>query len=106
MADIIAFVNGETDEAETIEVLQDLINSGQAWHLEGSIGRAAMAAIEEGACVLGVDGHRDYWGNYVPSRTEVKPGTKGSVEYAHRLSHHGITHRKGGRFVACPFNEV
>jgi hypothetical protein len=62
--------------------LQDLIDSGAAWQLEGSIGRAAMAAIDEGVCILGPTGHRDYWGNYVPSRDEVEPGTKGSVEYA------------------------
>jgi hypothetical protein len=61
--------------------LQDLINSGDAWRLEGSVGRAAMAAIKAGACCLGEEGHRDYWGNYVPSRHEVQPGTKGSVEY-------------------------
>jgi hypothetical protein len=65
--------------------LQDLINSGAAWWLEGSVGRAAMRAIESGECVLGEVGHRDYWGNYVPSRYEVQPGTKGSVEYAERM---------------------
>ena len=37
--------------------------------------------IEDGQCMLGEEGHRDYWGNYVPSRTEVKAGTKGSPEY-------------------------
>ena len=65
--------------------IQDLINTGAAWSLEGSVGRACMAAIENGDAVLGTEGHRDYWGNYVPSRTEVVPGTKGSVEYANRL---------------------
>lgn len=65
--------------------LQDLINSGTAWKLEGSVGRAAMEAIEAGECVLGEEGHKDYWGNYVPSRYEVQPGTKGSVEYAARM---------------------
>jgi hypothetical protein len=44
-----------------------------------------MAAIENGDAVLGPEGHRDYWGNYVPSRHEVKPGTLGSIEYANRL---------------------
>ena len=62
--------------------LQELINSGLAWRLEGSIGRAAMRAIESGGCILGEVGHRDYWGNYVPSRYEVEPGTMGSIEYA------------------------
>lgn len=60
---------------------QELINSGLAWRLEGSIGRQCMAAIEAGACLLGRDGHRDYWGNYVPSRDEVQAGTKGSFDY-------------------------
>ncbi|MDW9491704.1 hypothetical protein [Sinorhizobium meliloti] len=60
---------------------QELINSGLAWRLEGSIGRQCMAAIEAGACMLGRVGHRDYWGNYVPSRDEVQAGTKGSFDY-------------------------
>lgn len=62
--------------------VQNLIDSGMAWRLEGHVGRTCMAAIEAGDAVLGEEGHRDYWGNYVPSRYEVKPGTKGSVEYA------------------------
>lgn len=62
--------------------IQDLIDTGTAWKLEGSVGRACMAAIEDGRAILGPVGHRDYWGNYVPSRFEVEPGTKGSVEYA------------------------
>jgi hypothetical protein len=61
--------------------LQDLVNTGLAWKLEGSVGRAAMAALEAGAIMLGEQGHRDFWGNYVPSRHEVVPGTVGSPEY-------------------------
>ena len=68
-----------------LDDLQGLIDSGMAWRLEGSVGRAAMAAIEDGVCVLGETGHRDYWGNYIPSRYEVAPGTKGSVEYAEQM---------------------
>jgi hypothetical protein len=64
--------------------LQALIDSG-TWGLEGSVGRAMMDAIEDGRCTLGPAPARDYWGNYIPSRTEVKPGTKGSVEYAARM---------------------
>jgi hypothetical protein len=65
---------------------QELINTGTAWKLEGSVGRAAMALIESGECMLGEEGHRDYWGNYVPSRHEVQPGTKGSPEYCTQRS--------------------
>ena len=61
--------------------LQQLINSGLAWKLEGSFGRNAMQAIEDGICILGKIGHRDFWGNYIPRRYEVKSGTKGSVKY-------------------------
>ena len=61
--------------------LQRLINSGAAWRLEGSVGRECMRAIEDGRCILGTEGHRDYYGNYVPSRTKVKAGTKGSRQY-------------------------
>lgn len=63
------------------EELQALIDSGAAWKLEGSVGRAAMEAIEEGHCILGTEGHHDTYGSYVPSRDEVQPGAVGSVEY-------------------------
>lgn len=69
---------------------QTLINSGLAWRLEGSIGRQCMAAIERGECMLGTKGHSDYWGNYVPSREEVKAGTKGSFDYV--AERYGVEH--------------
>lgn len=70
-------------EIEVNDEIQSLIDSGMAWRLEGHVGRTCMAAIENGDAVLGEESHRDYWGNRVPSRHEVVPGTKGSVEYAH-----------------------
>lgn len=68
-----------------LDSTQSLINSGMAWTLEGSVGRHAMACIDAGIAILGPEGVRDYWGNYVPSRFEVKRGTKGSVQYANRM---------------------
>ena len=76
----------DATEQEVIETYQHLIDTGDAWRLEGHVGRTAMGLIEAGLCVLGEEGHRDYWGNYVPSRHEVKPGTKGSIEYAQERS--------------------
>lgn len=64
-----------------IQAYQKLINSGVAWRMEGSVGRTAMSLIESGDCILGTVGHRDYYGNYVPSRFEVQSGTKGSIAY-------------------------
>ena len=60
---------------------QNLIDTGMAWKLEGSIGRECMRLIEAGVCMLGPTGHRDFWGNYVPSRYEVAPGSMGSQDY-------------------------
>ena len=76
-----AWLFGEEEDVDTLAALQDLADTGAAWSLEGSVGRTVMDAIESGQIALGESGHRDYWGNYVPSRFEVEPGTKGSVEY-------------------------
>lgn len=74
------FLIGDED-ADELAALQELVDSGQAWKLEGSVGRAAMNAIEAGQIALGDVPRVDFWGNYVPSRYEVVPGTMGSVEY-------------------------
>jgi len=68
------------DLMQQAKQMQALVNSGDAWRLEGSVGRACMAALESGDIMLGPEGVKDYWGNYVPSRYEVKAGTKGSRE--------------------------
>ena len=71
----------DVQDEDYVEGIQGLINSGDAWRLEGSVGRTAMGLINEGQCMLGETGHTDFYGNYVPSRTEVKAGTKGSPEF-------------------------
>lgn len=68
-----------SDEAYYL-ALQRAINSG-AWGLQGSYGRAMMAAIEEGRCMLGKQPARDYYGSFIPSRDQVKVGSKGSYEF-------------------------
>ena len=79
----------EDGQAENRRVaLQILINTGLAWTLQGRVGREAMDAIEDGRCALGVESRRDYWGNRIPSRFEVEPGTAGSVEF---VEAHGYT---------------
>ena len=47
---IMAYENGELDETETIELFQDLIDSGLAWELQGSYGRQAKYMIDTGYC--------------------------------------------------------
>lgn len=60
--------------------LQECINSGLAWKLEGSYGRAAMNALEVGLCMLPKQFHKDTYGNTVPSRDVLKKGTKGTFQ--------------------------
>lgn len=68
----------------SVESLQELIDTGVAWRLEGSVGRMCMDAIEAGVVMLGEVAHKDYWGNTVPSRYDVVAGSKGSIEYVEK----------------------
>lgn len=70
----------DASEDDVTVSLQRAINSGM-WGLQGSYGRSMMEAIEAGACMLGPIAARDYYGNRIPSRTEVQEGTKGSRQY-------------------------
>ena len=86
VSSIIAFEQGELGEEDTIALFQHLINTGEVWSLQGFYGRTASDMIEAGLCVLGKEGHKNYWGGYVPSRYEVKKGTKGSEDYARKMT--------------------
>lgn len=81
--ELIDAVEGDVDldPFEYYSVLQAAINDGTAWSLQGAYGRELMAAITNGYCMLGVNAARDYYGNVIPARDDVKPGTKGSWGY-------------------------
>lgn len=83
--DITDYEQDQQDESATVQMFQRMIDDGSVWTLQGSYGRAAMDYLRAGLCILGEVGHRDYYGNYVPSRYEVKPGTLGSAEYAAKM---------------------
>jgi hypothetical protein len=78
---IMEYERGILDYSETIELFQELIDTGVAWKLQGHYGRAAKQLIRNGKCLLGPIGHRDAYDNYVPSRDEVEPGSPGSQEF-------------------------
>lgn len=70
----------ELQEANGLKEMQSMINSGQAWLMEGSYGRAAMQNLDSGACMLPEVRHKDYYGNTIPSRNDLVQGTKGTLE--------------------------
>lgn len=68
----------DDEEDGQIEAYQILINSGQVWHMSGTYGRQAMELLRCGLCELGEIRFKDAYGNTVPSRYDVKPGTTGA----------------------------
>jgi len=48
--DIIDYENGDMDWDRIVEMFQKLIDSGQAWTLQGSYGRMAQSLIDDGYC--------------------------------------------------------
>lgn len=73
-------IEDDVEELDYYLVVQRVINTG-LWSLQGSYGRTMMDAIKAGRCLLGPAAVRDYYGNTVPSRTDVQPGTKGSYDF-------------------------
>ena len=55
---LIAFEGGELDDIDTILFFQYLIDTGLAWSLQGSYGRAARSLIEAGHCFRADDLNR------------------------------------------------
>lgn len=47
---IIAFEQGELDNDEIIALVQEGIDSGLIWQLQGSYGRLAASLIAQGLC--------------------------------------------------------
>lgn len=62
-----------------LQKMQEMINSATIWRFEGSMGRAAMDALESGACYLPRNTTNDYWGNRLPARQTLAVGSKGTL---------------------------
>ncbi len=65
--------------------LQSSINDGSIWKMQGSAGRGAMSSLESGMCMLPKECKYDYYGNRVPSRDDLKAGTKGTFKNCQRF---------------------
>ena len=46
--DMMSYEDGSLDEKGTKKLFQHLVDSGEAWHLQGSYGRAANDMLESG----------------------------------------------------------
>ena len=57
---------------------QEMINNGSGWKMEGSVGRHLMELLEAGVCYLPTKATSDYYGNRIPSRNDLKEGSKGT----------------------------
>lgn len=74
-------IEGEADSLQDYACsMQKAINSGMAWRMQGSYGRSAMDALEGGLCMLPMESRTDYYGNVVPPRDVLVPGSKGTRE--------------------------
>ena len=47
---LMAFENGELDQDQVVEFIQDGIDKGWVWKLQGFYGRTAAALIAAGLC--------------------------------------------------------
>lgn len=68
-----------------VDEMQNLIDTGSVWKLEGSMGRYAMNLLERGVCMLPLEDKYDYYGNRIPSRDKLQPGTKGTFQNSKRF---------------------
>lgn len=78
---IIIEGNIDAEPEEYFEAMQRQINDGVIWRLQGSMGRAAMDAIKSGNCMCAKAPCKDYWGNTVPARDMLQPGSFGTKEF-------------------------
>lgn len=66
--DMMDYESGKLDEKGTKRLFQNLVNSGQAWHLQGMYGRAANDMLESGFIKKPKNtGGKDTYGNPLKS---------------------------------------
>jgi len=61
---------------------QDMVNNGSIWSSQGSTGRFFMDLLNTGVLILPKKATYDYYGNRIPSRDDLKQGTKGTFQNA------------------------
>lgn len=67
---------------EGLDTLQEMIDSGIAWKMEGSVGRSAHSALQNGACFLPEIRHTNACGTVLNKRSDREKGDSGTLEYS------------------------
>lgn len=71
---MMAWESGESSEEETTELFQDLVNTGQAWRLQGMYGRQAQALLDAGYIHYPKKhteaSSTDFYGNKIPTQSK------------------------------------
>jgi len=75
--DIMDYETGEMSEAQLKKFFQKLVDTGQAWKLQGSYGRTASAMLNAGFIKFPKKKTYDYYGNPIPMRKKVQTKLKG-----------------------------
>lgn len=84
---IMEFENGTLDEEGVLQLFQYLVDTGLAWQLQGSYGRAAKALLDQGLIQPANSDKQDAYGNTVPGKPRDDQGlheasARGTVKIA------------------------
>ena len=77
------FIRDRQKDFPQIEHMQDWIDKGYAWSMEGAVGREAMRGLESGMYFLPNQSFTNPYGQHIPSREEIRIGTEGSLDNAY-----------------------
>ena len=77
------FIRERQADFPMIEKMQNWIDQGFVWSMEGSVGRKAMRGLESGMYFLPNKSFRNPYGQHIPSREEIRIGTEGSLDNAY-----------------------
>ncbi len=87
-------VDPDINNKEELAMLQKLVDSGEIWHLEGSIGRMAADLLENGYLKYPENRTYDFYHNPVPTREEWETYKKHQAELEQEKRLHTLTKPK------------
>ena len=77
------FIRERQADFPEIEKMQDWIDKGYVWSMEGSVGRQAMHGLNRGLYFLPNQSFANPYGQHIPSRKEIRIGAEGSLDNAY-----------------------